>query len=178
MIMEKEKEMFVETHLAQIFMDVRASILENARLEISEAKATVAEYIDYLARQGEEYAFYKTIAGISKSTGEKIIADHKAGKDFGECLEEITPAELLEFIGVGRLKMASMRARYPNAFRPWTHELDAELEKMWCAGASYAELSEKFGRNENALKVRVVRLELEDKYGARPEGRLDVKMRY
>lgn len=176
--MEKEKAIFIETRIREIIADTRNSILENARLEISESKETIADYLDYVAGEGEEFEFTRSISGVMPSVGEKIKADRKAGKDFGECLDEITPSELLQFIGMGQLRMASLRERFPNAFRPWTAELDGKLEAMWCEGMSYKELSEAFGRNENAIKVRVVALELERKYGERPEGPLSVKVRY
>lgn len=176
--MDKEKAIFIETRLRQIIVDMRDSVMENIRLEISEAKQVIAEYLDYLSKEGDEFEFTVPIAGVRPATVEKIRSDYKAGKDFGESLDDITYTEIAEFLGIGGLRMASFRERYSNAFKVWTSDEDQRLEKMWCEGMSYKDLSDAFGRNENAIKIRVVRLELEKKYGERPEGPLDVKVRY
>lgn len=176
--MEKEKIQFVERRIKDIITESREAILEGARLEICETKETIADFLDMFEKEEGEIQFNHSIGGVWGNTIMKIKEDRKAGKDFGEALDEITASELMEFIGFGALNMSSLREKYPNAFRPWTAELDAKLEEMWAAGTSYKDLVKAFGRNENAIKVRVVRLELEEKYGERPTGKISVRTKY
>ena len=58
------------------------------------------------------------------------------------------------------------RQEYPNAYEPWSGEDDAQLEKMWCEGATIEELATHFRRKPGAITSRVKKLDLEKKYGA------------
>ena len=44
-------------------------------------------------------------------------------------------------------------------------EDDAELERMWCEGATVDELAAHFQRKPGAIRSRIKKLELEEKYG-------------
>lgn len=52
-----------------------------------------------------------------------------------------------------------------NAYEKWTEENDEKLEKLFCEGKTIAELSEIFGRNGGAIRSRIRKLELKEKYG-------------
>ncbi|SFU42085.1 Protein of unknown function [Pustulibacterium marinum] len=56
------------------------------------------------------------------------------------------------------------RKTHPNAYRPWTHEDDNRLELLYCEGKSTIELSQLFGRNKGAIRSRIKKLELKEKY--------------
>ena len=51
------------------------------------------------------------------------------------------------------------------AYEKWTPESDGELERLFCEGKSINELREIFGRNTGAIKSRIKKLELKEKYG-------------
>ncbi len=53
---------------------------------------------------------------------------------------------------------------YPNAYEKWTEEDDNKLELLYCEGSSVKELCKIFGRNNGAIRARIKKLELEDKY--------------
>jgi len=57
------------------------------------------------------------------------------------------------------------RKTNPNAYQPWTDEDDNRLELLYCEGKSTKELSELFGRNNGAIRSRIKKLELKEKYG-------------
>ena len=76
--------------------------------------------------------------------------------------------------GVSREEMSQQLGRTPNAVkmklqslglyvpkpaaRPWTEEDDAALVRQYVGGASFSELAAAFGRTENAIISRLVRL--------------------
>ena len=57
------------------------------------------------------------------------------------------------------------RQEFPNAYNQWSAEDDAELERMWCEGATVDELAAHFQRKPGAIRSRIKKLELEEKYG-------------
>lgn len=52
-------------------------------------------------------------------------------------------------------KIAVMRQTHPNAFKPWTKELDAELKQQFLSGQTLDQLSDKFGRHQNSIVLRL-----------------------
>ena len=52
-------------------------------------------------------------------------------------------------------KIEKMRETYPNAYRPWTKQQDGELTSGFQNGQSISELSQKLGRHENSIKLRL-----------------------
>lgn len=58
----------------------------------------------------------------------------------------------------------SYRLQSWGAYQSWNEQLDDELEILFCKGKSLNELAEHFGRTKNAIKKRINKLELYDKY--------------
>ncbi|MEJ1242165.1 DUF3276 family protein [Chryseolinea sp. T2] len=54
-----------------------------------------------------------------------------------------------------------------NAYQPWTEQDDNQLTTLFCQGKTIQELSNIFGRNAGAIRSRIEKLELRDKYGAK-----------
>ena len=52
-------------------------------------------------------------------------------------------------------KIAKMRETYPKAYMPWEHEDDAMLKQEFQNGLSITELSDKLGRHEGSIKMRL-----------------------
>jgi ATP-dependent DNA helicase PIF1 len=52
-------------------------------------------------------------------------------------------------------KIAKMRETYPNAYRPWKSEDDAILKQDFQNGATIEDLSDKLGRHEGSVKMRL-----------------------
>ena len=65
---------------------------------------------------------------------------------------------IMRFLDYDRLRIQEFRARYPKAFMKWSAEEDAELSAMYSGQCSWREMSAHFGRNTNALKLRLERL--------------------
>ncbi|HWT40458.1 MAG TPA: PIF1 family ATP-dependent DNA helicase [Dongiaceae bacterium] len=52
-------------------------------------------------------------------------------------------------------KIEKMRETYPNAYRPWLDEQDAELKQYFQQGESIKQLSKRLGRHEGSIKMRL-----------------------
>jgi hypothetical protein len=52
-------------------------------------------------------------------------------------------------------KIAKMRETYPNAYRPWSTEDDAVLKQEFQNGGTVKQLSEKLGRHEGSITMRL-----------------------
>lgn len=55
-------------------------------------------------------------------------------------------------------KIAKMRETYPNAYRPWLAGHDAELKQYFQQGETISELSDRLGRHEGSVKMRLQKL--------------------
>ena len=70
-------------------------------------------------------------------------------------------------IGEPVYSVYACRQEFPNAFEPWSEDDDWTLTKMWCEGVTVKELADHFQRKPGAIRSRVKKLELEEKYGKR-----------
>ena len=52
-------------------------------------------------------------------------------------------------------KIAKMREIYPNAYRPWESQQDAQLKEKFQNGATVKELSKLLGRHEGSIVMRL-----------------------
>lgn len=52
-------------------------------------------------------------------------------------------------------KIAKMRETYPNAYRPWQPSDDSLLKQEFQNGVSVKELSQKLGRHEGSITMRL-----------------------
>ena len=49
---------------------------------------------------------------------------------------------------------------HPNAYDPWTEDMDAELSRLWSEGTSVADIADHFGRKNSAIITRIKKLGL------------------
>jgi len=61
---------------------------------------------------------------------------------------------------------AEAEAKYTHAYEKWTKKCDERLELLFSKDLSIRELSLEFGRNNGAIRSRINRLELNEKYGS------------
>lgn len=57
-------------------------------------------------------------------------------------------------------KLEKMRAKHPNAYRPWTEEQDTRLRKLFKKGESREEIAKNLGRHKGSITARLEKLEL------------------
>ncbi len=54
-----------------------------------------------------------------------------------------------------KFSLEEQKAKYKNAYKPWTIEEDMKFETLRIAGASVAELALMFDRNKGAISSRL-----------------------
>lgn len=54
--------------------------------------------------------------------------------------------------------------KHKNAYTLWTKQEDYKLEQLFCEGVKIKKLAEIFERNEGAIRSRIKKLELNEKY--------------
>jgi (p)ppGpp synthase/HD superfamily hydrolase len=69
-----------------------------------------------------------------------------------------------QLLGEPTYSIEACRVEHPNAYMPWTKEDDDRLERLFCEGKTTKELSQIFQRKEGAIRSRIKKLELEEKY--------------
>lgn len=57
-----------------------------------------------------------------------------------------------------------IRQKHKRAYAKWTKEADEKLEMLYCEKKTIKEIAEIFGRQQNAIKARIKKLELKRKY--------------
>jgi hypothetical protein len=65
-----------------------------------------------------------------------------------------------KLIGEPVYSVYAARQEHPNAYDPWTEEMDAELSRLWSDGTSVADIADHFGRKNSAIITRIKKLGL------------------
>ena len=63
-------------------------------------------------------------------------------------------------IGEPVYSVYAARQEHPNAYDPWTAEMDAELAGLWSEGTSVTDIADHFGRKNSAIMTRIKKLGL------------------
>ena len=117
--------------------------------------------VAFLDPGGEGWEFDKDVCGFKRDQLEKAFLTGG-----GERLlhwvagmpEQDRMTLLMSFLNWDRLRMNDFRARYPNSFLKWSSADDESLLEMYSSGNSWRTLSDHFGRNVNAIKLRLQHL--------------------
>jgi hypothetical protein len=64
-------------------------------------------------------------------------------------------------------RLERLREKYPNAYRPWSAELDATLTQFFQAEMGLAEIGQEMGRRRGSIRARLIKLGLIDRQGQR-----------
>ncbi len=62
--------------------------------------------------------------------------------------------------------VSEIRKIHKKAYEHWTKEADERLELLFCEGKTITELSDIFERNDGAIRSRIKKLELREKYAS------------
>jgi len=117
-------------------------------------------------KQTEKGASYLEISLVKKVDEEqyernKILIFENQIEQFGEAFLRT----LVNFKKTGREAMIEeARKKYPKAFTNWTKEDDQKLEVMYAEEKSVNEMALFFERNEGAIRSRIEKLQLPNKY--------------
>lgn len=59
-------------------------------------------------------------------------------------------------------RLERIRARHPNAYKPWTEDQEIRLVSMWENGADISEIANEIGRGSGGIRSRLEKLGYED----------------
>ena len=111
---------------------------------------------------GEEgWSFNRSVCGFKPEQMEKICTIVNAGGPVTwlSCLTEGEKNGLMmSFLDWDRLRMQEFRSRYPKSFTKWEPAEDEALLEMYAHKPSWRAMSSHFGRNINAIKLRLQHL--------------------
>jgi superfamily I DNA/RNA helicase len=65
----------------------------------------------------------------------------------------------------GKNYFSAIREINKDAYKPWTDEQDAELTAWYSKGRTLPEMAKHFGRTRGAIRARINKLELEERFG-------------
>lgn len=110
---------------------------------------------------GETLPAGKSVCGLSRERL-RTIKEHSMPGSFDQYYSGLPEQEkmgwMMCFLDYDRIRREDFKSRFPNAFLKWTPEDDAELMEMFGNGAPWKFISERFGRNVNAVKIHIEKL--------------------
>lgn len=163
---------YESVQLANDFIDETALERELADKEITPLrKAKLAEEINLLyvavtRTKGALYIPERLIPEVFLAE-KPIVPVDKTGEPLSDFQQPPAPQPVTGQ-SAERIKsdyMERVKKTNPSAYNPWTREMDAQLERLYCEGKTIEELAEKFQRTQGAIRSRIKKLELEEKYG-------------
>lgn len=109
---------------------------------------------------GNTLEFKEKAAGFRPEILEKV-KEHAIREDMDEWILKMDEVEkwriILCFLNVDARNRKDFRSKFPNAFKKWSAEDDAALLAAY-GNAKWKDMEERFGRNTNALKLRLQKL--------------------
>lgn len=158
-----KKEISEEAVLIQDMLAPHRSVSYDAVTDIMlEALEELAGLLDDKGVAGEEgWSFNRSVCGFRPEQLEKISMMDEAGGPV-VWLSSLTEGEkmamMMAFMDWDRMRMKEFRRRYPKSFMKWEPSEDEVLLEMYAHKPSWRELSSHFGRNINAVKLRLQHL--------------------
>lgn len=153
--------------------EVRAIILSGRKASITLIKSELADCLDeicelmesYLKETGDTPVIEKNVCGFTPDLFAQFLDVYRK-EDIFEWIDEGADGQIddliLRFVNFIKLNRSGLRTKYPNTFKKWTEQDDADLraiyERKGEAGLDWKDLSEMFGRPVNAVKLRLERL--------------------
>lgn len=158
----------LEAQMHEILSPLRSAAQDAVEDLMHEAFAEVGNLLVSTAKDsGKRISFDKQVCGLApfllkqiyEQTSAGALEDWLAGNPDNDRYRRFS-----DFLDLFRMQQEDFRARFPKAFQKWTAEDDAELLRLYAAASdgekkvSWNELGQTFGRNANAIKLRLGRL--------------------
>ncbi|WP_410672354.1 helix-turn-helix domain containing protein [Amycolatopsis sp. cmx-4-68] len=137
------------------------SIIEERRTEIRAQENTYQFVVT--TRTDDDRAEPNTRVMITLEAGGpggEPVAEGSLDLDVGVAatVADLVTDELLSATGAGRAPRRRSAGRPAQQGRPWSEEMDAELESRWIAGESVAEIAAYFERTPGGIRARLPRV--------------------
>ena len=156
-----------EARIQAILNEQRALAHDTLDDLMHEAFLEIGALLSEPAGEGGQAAPAHAVAGLSPRTLQLIRQHHGAG-DLAEWLTSGAEGNkstcISQFLNLNALQMQELRVRFPRAFLKWTDEEDRALLSLYQEAlaqgkkVSWGELARTFGRNANALRLRLEHL--------------------
>ena len=154
--------------MQEILSPLRSAAVDAVEDLMTEAFIQVGALLLCTSREaGRALSFDRQACGLS-SYLLKQIYDHAAAGTLEDWLVADAAKDryrkVSDFLDMYRMQREDLRIRFPRAFQKWTPEEDAELLRPYHAATDggrkvrWREFVQPFGRNENAVKLRLERL--------------------
>lgn len=168
----------LETPLRKILSPFRSAAFDTLDDLMQEAFSEVGDFLIRAANEaGKPIAFDRQTCGLAPFLLQRIAAFAQAGT-LGEWLatnpDQDRYRRISDFLDLYRIQLGDFRTRFPKAYQKWTQEEDDALLRWYTAeqagtrsegpeGSSrgkirWREAEKDFGRNTNAIKIRLGRL--------------------
>ena len=112
-------------------------------------------------KSGEKFVCSKSVAGLSAAQLTTLVEKTRSG-DLLEWFRTMDSFELVtmasDFAYFEKLRREAFRQKFPSSFKKWSSEDDALLKDLYESGRHWDEISSFFGRNVNAVKLRLQKL--------------------
>jgi hypothetical protein len=158
----------LETPMLEIVSPLRFAALDAVEDLMNDAFMQVgALLVKACHESGKPLAFNRQACGLAPFLLKQLYEQASAGTLENWLVEEDGNdryRKISDFLDLYRIQLDGFRSRYPKVFQKWTPEEDAELLRLYHQAADgegkvrWQEFERKFGRNGNALRIRLGKL--------------------
>jgi ATP-dependent exoDNAse (exonuclease V) beta subunit len=140
--------------------------LKKEKKEIQADKLNEEINLLYVAVTRAKKSLYIPEALMPKDFGKRVDIHVLKENSVEEGIQKQAEGQIKHHAVAGLPKTYSydtIRETHKDAYKPWTDELDAELEQMFSEGVNLRDLAKHFGRTRGAIESRIKKLELREK---------------
>ena len=158
----------LETQMLEILSPIRSAAQDAVEDLMQEAFTEVGNLLIRSSREsGKKLTFDKQVCGLAPFLLKRIYEQTTAGELEGWLAgnpDNDRYRRFSDFLDLFRMQQEDFRTRFPKAYQKWTPEEDAELLRQYAIASDgekkvhWGELGQSFGRNANAIKLRLGRL--------------------
>ncbi|WP_020660345.1 hypothetical protein [Amycolatopsis benzoatilytica] len=132
------------------------TIIQEHRTEVRAGEVQYQVAVITRTEDGEPERVTVTVGG-ERPDGE-LVVEGRLDLDVGSVstVAELLGTSLRTFAGGGSRRRSARRPAQQG--RPWTEEMDAELEARWLAGDTVADIARHFARTPGGIRARLPRV--------------------
>lgn len=138
-------------------------------------RETGVSITDVLGLIASGYSYKQVLETHSSLSLGDIMLSAKVARELVEKIKMVeqelkVEGELTFFVQGGQFKsMDELKRDHPRAFEKWTEQEQTDVERMFKAGESIKTIAEKLQRSYGSIRARLIKLELLDESGHRPD---------
>ena len=158
----------LETTMLEIVSPLRSAALDAVEDLMNDAFMQVGALLVRACHEsGKPLSFNRQACGLAPFLLKQIYEQTSAGTLENWLAEDAGNdryRKISDFLDLYRIQLDGFRSRYPKAFQKWMPEEDTELLRLYHQAADsggkvrWHDLERRFGRNSNALRLRLGKL--------------------